>query len=387
MRNRFIWASALALAFVIPSPTEAQVPTNGVILISTRNPQDTFWGSEFVTDEKGPGQATPGDVGMVDVLGDYGYSCRLILDRLLGPRASEVAGVGDPGVFYGPIDTNFVPILVIMSGSGASADTPPPPTNAPVMMGEHVCLGNNSARQGSIYMYNGTSSNDPNQGTGATKYMKVVAPNHPIMQGIPLDSEGRVKIFRDKYPDEDLHVPPGGKSNYEYRWCTQSLADVASCTTVLGVLAGTTSTDDSNRVCFAVADVGGTDANSQTVLFRRVHLFLNEQGSGGPRRVFNALTIWGRILFVRACKWAMGETLTPFQGLGVIDVGQVGPSSIKLSWQGSIHSNYRIDGTTDFVNWAPIVDDIPGGTSGTITRTLNIAAAPQAVYMRVAALP
>ena len=36
--------------------------------------------------------------------------------------------------------------------------------------------------------------------------MKVLLPNHPIMQGIPLDAQNRVKIWRDPYPDENAHV-------------------------------------------------------------------------------------------------------------------------------------------------------------------------------------
>jgi len=84
----------------------------------------------------------------------------------------------------------------------------------------------------------------------------------------------------------------------------------------------------------------------------------------------------------------MEEDLNPFQGLGVVDVSLVGPSTIRLGWSGSIHSNYRIDGTTDFANWIPIVDSIPNnGDNVRVTRTLNVAAAPQAVFMRVAALP
>jgi hypothetical protein len=100
--------------------------------------------------------------------------------------------------------------------------------------------------------------------------------------------------------------------------------------------------------------------------------------------------VWGRILFLRACQWAMEETLTPFQGLGIIDVSQVSPLTIRLGWTGSIHSNYRIYGTASLLNpdWVPVVDSITNNGDGVrVTRTLNIASAPQAVFMRVAALP
>jgi hypothetical protein len=86
----------------------------------------------------------------------------------------------------------------------------------------------------------------------------------------------------------------------------------------------------------------------------------------------------------------MEEDLPPFQGLGIIDVSQVSPSTIRLGWTGSIHNNYCIYGTASLVNpnWVPIVDSITNNGDGArVTRTLNIASAPQAVFMRIAALP
>jgi hypothetical protein len=119
-------------------------------------------------------------------------------------------------------------------------------------------------------------------------------------------------------------------------------------------------------------------------------MFVNENGSGNTRRSFNALTVWGRILFIRACKWAMEENLQPYQGLGIIDVGLISPTTIRLGWTGSIHNNYRIDGTASLINpnWVPVVDSIVNNGDGArVTRTLNMASAPQAVFMRVAVLP
>jgi hypothetical protein len=219
MKQQFTWTAAFALAVA----TATAVPAlGGVILISTRYQQDTQFGTEYYTDEKGPGMVSPGDVAMGSLLADHGYTFRLVLDRLLGPGASAIGQ--DPATFLIPANTNMNPMLAIMSGSGASADTPPPPPGVPVMVGEHVCLGNNAGRQGSIFLYRGTSSTDPNDSSAppATKYMKVIAPDHPIMKGIPLDAQGRVKIFRDPYPEEMAHKPEGGKNNYEYRWCTQT---------------------------------------------------------------------------------------------------------------------------------------------------------------------
>ncbi len=383
MKNLAAKAGALTLALTVAAPIGALALTNGVVMISTRNPQDTGFSTEFTSDEKGPGMVTPGDVAMASLLSDNGYACRLILDKLLGPGGAT-GGFPAADTFLQPVNTNMAIGLIIMSGSGASADTPPPPPGIPVMMGEHVCLGNNAARQGSIYLYNGANSNDPNESSSppASKYMKVIAPDHPIMQGIPPDAQGRVKIFREPYPEEETHVPTGGKKNFEYRWCTQALADKAAGTTVLGVLDGA-----EDRACFAVADVGGQDANGATIKNRMVQLFMNEDGSGGSRRVFLALTDMGRVLFLRAAKWAMGEQLQPYQALKIIDVTSTGGQRIRLSWAGSAQNNYKILGTTDLTNWQTIVDDIPGATNGVVSRTLDVSAGPASLFMRVAALP
>ena len=98
-------------------------------------------------------------------------------------------------------------------------------------------------------------------------------------------------------------------------------------------------------------------------------------------------TSLGRTIFLRACTWAMGETLEPYQGLGIIDIGLIGPYRIKLSWQGLPDKNFRIVGTTDFTNWTSVVDSIIGGTNGTVSRTLDVSLAPHAAFMRVAAVP
>jgi hypothetical protein len=353
----------------------------GVILISTRAPQDTQFGTEFYTDEKGPGMVTPGDAAMAALLGNHGYSCRLILDKLLGEGAATIGM--DPATFLLPVNTNMAIDLAIMSGSGASADTPPPPADIPIMMGEHVCLGANAGRPGSIYMYTGTASSDPNEGSTppATKYMKVIAPDHPILKGIPLDAQGRVKIFRDRFPQEELHVPTGGKKNYEYRWCTQVAADAAPCTTVLAVLDGA-----EDRACFAVAAGGGLDGKGDVVNRRLVHLFLNENGSGGSRRIFLALTEMGRVIFVRAVKWALGEELAPYNGFKITDVTAVAPHGVKLSWESSTNFLYSLQASADLIAWQTVLEDIPGADK-LATRTLNVEAAPMPLFLRVGALP
>ena len=237
MKQKIVWMSALALAVAATTGVQALA---GVVLISTRYQQDTGDGNtEYYTDEKGPGMSTPGDAAMGAALGDYGYSFRLVLDRLLGALSANYGQ--DPATFLVTANPDMAPMLAIMSGSGASNDTPPPPAGVPVMMGEHVCLGNNAAKPGSLFLYNGTSSSDPNSGSSPlpSLYMKVIAPDHAIMKGFPLDAQGRVKIFRSPYPEEDLHIPTGGNKNYEFRWCTQVVADAAAGTTVWACWTGT----------------------------------------------------------------------------------------------------------------------------------------------------
>jgi hypothetical protein len=290
-------------------------------------------------------------------------------------------------------------MLIVVSGSGSSADMPPVNTNGvPIVMGEHSCLGNNTVKDHSqIYLYSSKSSGNLTSPSGHGLYMKVTDPDHPIMKGIPLDAQGRVKIFREPYPEETLHNLQGGKSNYEISWTAVDCAGGKSVPAPGLKILGRLDTAQ-NQVVFAVMDKGGELADTSgddlsayygltTAPARLVHFFVNEGGSGNSRRSFNALTVWGRIIFLRACKWAMGETLEPYQGLGIIDVTQAGAAKIKLAWQGAPDKNYRIDGTTDFVTWVPVVDSIVGGTAGVVSRTLDIAGGPGAAYLRVQAIP
>lgn len=386
MKHNLTWTGALALAACIIGQVEALAQTDGVIFISTRKPQDTQWGTEYQTDPKGPGQVSPGDIAMANLLADHGYSCRVLLDVLLGP----IGGIADSLWIVTndyPHMANFMPKLVIISGSSAGADVPPTlDRNVPIMMGEHVTISDR-ANQGSIFMYrNGSDSTDPNSGSNppASQYMKIINTNHPIVQGIPLDSQGRVKIFRDPYPEENLHVAPDGKKNYEYRWCTQRVTNAAPGTVVLGVLDG-----EEFRSCFAVVDIGGELSNGVIASNRMVHFFVNENGSGGSRRAFLALTEWGRLLFLRAAQWAMGETLQPYQPLRIKDVTNAGEGRISVSWEGSAKKNYRLLASTDLSNpsgWQLVSSDIPGA-DGLITRTLDISAGPQAAFLRVQTLP
>jgi hypothetical protein len=388
------WAGALlVLTGAATVPKSAAAITNGIIIITTRAAQDTAAGSEYFTDEKGPGMISPGDVAMSELLGNYGYSCRLVLDKLLNgaAQASWATTPPPPDTWLIPLNPNYSPMLILNSGSSAGADVPPRNTyGIPVVMGEHTDVADRN-NPGAIYMYsNGGTSTDPNESGPASHYMKVLVPNHPILQGIPLDSQGRVKIFRDAYPEENAHVPPGGKVNFEYRWCSIPASNAAPGTVVLGVLDRM-----ETHSVFAVNDVGGLLAFNSSLGYaatndaRLVHIFMNENGSGGARRVFDSLTDMGKIIFVRAIKWAIGETLQPYQGLGLIDISLAAPNQVKLSWQASAEKNYKIQATTnlfassDPFNWQTVSQDIPG-TNGVITRQLNIANGPQFAFLRVA---
>jgi hypothetical protein len=429
--------STLALAVGAVSQVETRaytnvngtVITNGPIIVTTRAAGDGHFFLQSsstlddMDDNRGSG-FSPGDAAMAELLMDYGYSVRLLPDKVLnatafnGGTCLDVFGApNNPGLYYdghsGPANPSgfnelLTPMLVVISGSGSSADVAPPNTlGIPIVCGESAVIGATDtgpsgappASHASICMYSHRSVSNRTSPTTDGLYMRVLNPNHPIMQGIPLDAQGRVKIFRDPYTDENAHVlTPGGLPNYQISWCCANIASGQSIPApgldIIGVLDTAT-----NQVVFGVIERGGglgdttQDAldpwyNYTNAPSRLVHMFVNEQGGNNARRCFNCLTVWGRILFVRACKWAMEETLTPFQGLGIIDISQAGPTSVRLGWTGSSHNNYRIEGTTDFANWVPVVDSITNNGDGVrVTRTLSIASAPQAVFMRVLAYP
>jgi hypothetical protein len=437
MRNRYLWAGALALAIGALSQVEIKaaytnqngtIITNGTIIVTTRAANDGHFFTQSsstvddMDDNRGSG-TSPGDVAMCELLQDNGYSTRLLPDKALNYFRTPISGLtpcqdvygnpNNPLLYYdgspgpantqGPYNELLSAMLVVVSGSGSSADAIQPNTNGvPIVCGEHSCLGDSvngvPGGSGELFLYGNRNNNSGNLSTlgGDYQYMKVLLPNHPIMQGIPLVASTTdtnriyVKFIRDRYPNENLHVlTPGGLLNYQVSTAWVGLQ-------VLGVLAANT-----NYSIFAAMDRGGVLAdttqdfgspwvNYTTAPSRIVHFFVCEQGSGNTRRSFNALSVWGRILFVRACKWAMEENLQPYQGLGIIDVGLVSPSNIRLGWTGSKDHNYRIYGATDIVNpnWLPVVDSIVNNGEGVrVTRTLNIASAPQTVFLRVGTLP
>ena len=425
MKHRLVWAGALALAVTIGPQLEAIATTTNVILITTRKNQDLTWGITDSSEMRGPGQASPGDVEMGLLLGEYGYSSRLILDAELNPvQVNPFGGCGgDPNFYLFPSNPDFNATLVINSGSSGSADIGAPNTNGvPIMMGEHSCIANGvRASHNSLYMYaapNPASTttddvkNDEASQGGTNQYMKVLLPNHPIMQGIPLDANGMVKIFRDPYPGEGGipggagpvgdNTPPGGKRNYEYAWVCVNADLAAPGTQVIGVLGFYP-----ERACFATADVGaqlgdyttGDPDHPWSVFYgdnkahqRLVHWFINEQGSGGSRRCFDSLTDIGRVIFIRTVKWALGETLTPYQPLGLIRVSQVGSQQIKLAWDGTADKHYKILGTQnlfgppDFSNWQTVAQDI-AGVNGEVSATFDISGAKQYAFLRVMPAP
>ncbi|MGC8990464.1 MAG: hypothetical protein ACP5MD_10105 [Verrucomicrobiia bacterium] len=147
---------------------------------------------------------------------------------------------------------------------------------------------------------------------------------------------------------------------------------------------------ETGRTIGARVDADETPAREQSGA--GPHFFISEGGGNDSRRCFNALSDIGRVIFVRAAKWAMGEEPRPYVPLGIKDVSVVGQSRIKVTWQGSAEKNYKIVGTTDlfgptdFTNWQTIVQDIPG-VDGEISRTLDISGAPKIAYLRIRAAP
>jgi hypothetical protein len=351
---------------------------------------------------------------MGELLADYGYSIRVAISRELFAGASnnyvgielkypgQGHTVADPASYLRPPGaSDFDVALVIQSGSGSSSYAPPLlQYGVPIMSGEHVCLSDRG-KPGDIAMYmNGNDSNDDygppsfaelTNDVYASQYMKVTAAGkiHPIMQGIPLDALDRVKVMRDPYPEENAHVPAGGYRNWEYDYPIQLVGNEAACTTVLGVVD-----NHPTHACFAVANVGLLNSWGSINSNRLVHYFVCEGGSGDSRRCFNAVSDIGRVIFVRAAKWAMGETLQPYQPLGVIKVSQVGAKQIQLAWTGTTTKNYKILGTANilgpnnYLNWQTVAQDIHGvdGVDATTVK-LDVSAGPQYAYLRVMPVP
>ena len=384
------WASALALAVTVTPQVTTFGQTNGVIIIVTRYEQDISWFGEdtdvcYGMKVTGGGQCSQGDVAMAELLGDYGYPTRVIIDEELnaGPlgRANPLLGKtpdpgaylaggggyqdsGVPGVPGAPtvINPDYKACLIIQSGSANSAYAPPLATNGiPYMTGEVQTFASKPNKPGSTFMYSGTTLDDNHYTTvGTNQWMKVTAAGavHPILLGIPTNADGCIKIVRDPYPEESAHLPVGANALYEYDVPFVPVANAAPGTTVLGLLPS-----DPSQSIFGVVDVGGLLANGQTATARMVHYFVSEGGQDSYRRCFNGLSDIGRVIFVRAAKWAMGETLTPFVPLGVIKVSQVGPSQIRLMWDGTATKNYKVLGTHNIAgpwgynNWRTV-----GGT-------------------------
>ena len=109
MKNRFIWASALALAVIVSSQKETQA-ANGVIVMTTRTGSDALWreisgsGSYDADDPRGPGNFSPGDAAMASLLGDYGYVVRMVPEWLLRPDVfdPENPAIYDTTQYYDP---------------------------------------------------------------------------------------------------------------------------------------------------------------------------------------------------------------------------------------------------------------------------------------------
>jgi hypothetical protein len=376
MNARLFCGASLALAMSVGSIHQSY---GGVILITTRKAQDLTYATTDALDAKGPGQLSQGDAAMATLLGDHGYSSRLVLDFQLTEAPDSYFGAAEP------LNTS----LVIVSGSSGSADVPMTrDKGVPVIMGEHSCIGDraNLAETSDLFLYFGgsTSGNIVNPTGG--QYMKVTAvgKEHPILKGIPLDEQDRIKIFRDPYPQENANVPEGGKPNYQYSWNAIDAAGAEGTDTkVLGLL-------DSNQAksVFGVIEAGGKLSNGENAANRYVHWLVNEDGSGGARRMFHCMTDAGRLIFVRTVKWALGEEVPAFVPLRIKDVTVTAAGRINLEWDAVATKNYKVFATTDVAggDWQTLVEDIPG-KDGLITRTLDIAVGPQTAFLKIRGVP
>src|SRR5882672_9242431 len=233
MRTRFVWASALALAIEAISQVETKaayttsngtVITNGTIIVTTRAGGDGHFFLQSsstlddMDDSRGPGYS-PGDSAMCELLQDNGYSTKLLPDKALnavsfggGTCQNVFSSANNPSLYYdghsGPANPAaynelLSPMLVVISGSGSSADVAPPNTNGiPIVCGESAVIGATDsgpsgatpASHASICLYSHRSVGNRTSPTSDGLYMRIVNTNHPIVQGIPLDAQGRVKI-------------------------------------------------------------------------------------------------------------------------------------------------------------------------------------------------
>jgi len=57
-----------------------------------------------------------------------------------------------------------------------------------------------------------------------------------------------------------------------------------------------------------------------------------------------------------------------------------------VSWESSAQHNYKIQASTDFSNWQTVIDDA-AGADGILSRTLNLGAAPQTLFLRIGRMP
>lgn len=399
MKNKTLWVGVLALAVTF-TPQLETMAQDGIILITARRQGDTGISTTDLDDIRGPGQISPGDTAMHSFLGDHGYSSRLVVVNAINPGAFYAGGTiaGNPTTFLTPGGASNVKLIILTAGASVADNPDLSSFNIPTMTGEFGILGN-AAVPGSLFIYAGTSAGNPNVTTLLTNADPAVATNaqyitltaagklHPIFAGIPLDASDRIKMVRDRYPGEDNTALFGGKPNYEFFWVTAGSSAPAAGTEVLA-MASYAPTEP----CFSVVPVGGVLANSSTNSRRLVHLPFGEQSTGFSRRTFNALSDIGEVIFLRTAKWAMGETLTPYVPLGVIQTSMVSPTKIKLEWTGSVAKNYKVIGTADITapssTWQTVVQDIPGiaGVNATSVK-LDISNGPQYAYFRVMPTP
>jgi len=110
MKNRFLWASAVALAATVGFQVQTLGLTNGFIVITSRTAADALYrqissSTLYDSDDfKGPGVVSPGDVAMATLLQDYGYSTRVVPEWLLSTSLVDPQGIYSASLpaYFGP---------------------------------------------------------------------------------------------------------------------------------------------------------------------------------------------------------------------------------------------------------------------------------------------
>jgi len=119
----YLCAGAFLLAAMLMSQISALGVTNGTIIVLTRDHQDISWNGRDgdpcdMWNYKGAGQTSQGDDAISALLGDYGYSVRMLVcaemwEGLVNPFLSAPP---DVNAYLHPVNPLFDCALIVQSG-------------------------------------------------------------------------------------------------------------------------------------------------------------------------------------------------------------------------------------------------------------------------------